>query len=87
MFQRRGLTVTHVLTSNIHGELWQRLAALANESLHVCTGAWLQAIQKGHALGSVRTNAFIVAHSVPTAAPYGRIVYLPTAAGTMNVSA
>ena len=37
--------------------------------------------------GRVLTNALIVAHSVPSAAPCGRIVEAPTAAGTMNGSA
>src|SRR5512140_3962354 len=37
--------------------------------------------------GFVRTYALIVAHRFPSAAPLGRIVYGPTAAGMMNVSA
>lgn len=37
--------------------------------------------------GQVRTEAFMVAHSSAVLAPRGRMVYCPTAAGTMNVSA
>ncbi len=58
-----------------------------NTSFGKSARARLQAMQKTHANGSVRTNAFMVAHFVPTAAPCGRIVYFPTAAGTIKVSA
>lgn len=35
----------------------------------------------------VLTYAWMVAHCLPIDGPCGRIVYFPTAAGTMNVSA
>ena len=47
---------------------------------------WDKDISYSHALVEDLTEAWRVAHSLPIAAPWGRIVYSPTWAGTINVS-
>ena len=58
-----------------------------NETQRIGDGGNIQARAKSFAHLQVLTKALMVAQILPTAGPLGSIVKLPTAAGTINVSA